>query len=150
MGLLQLRPQSTHVRQKETVAGKEKAATDLNRLNALREDGCWLEWQLVIATQHHLHTRDQARGKKPVWAFNRANSKLARESKAGGIDWYRNQEIILKKMLLPFGKRNNLTVQEDGAPAHAHSKNQGVYDLFAVSKLLWPSNSLNVDIIERC
>lgn len=38
-------------------------------------------------------------GKKPQWRFTKANGKLIRDSKAGGIDWYRYIQFILFEKL---------------------------------------------------
>jgi transposase len=139
-----------HVWTKETAAEKKKAKADLDRRNLLRESNCKLEWELSTGFRRQLNLRGQPKGKTPEWKFNEANGKLVRKSKAGGIDWYRYQEEILKKKLLPFAIQHSLIVQEDSAPAHKHKENEVVYSLFNVRKLLWPGNSPDLNMIEPC
>jgi transposase len=135
---------------KETAAEKKAAAADLAKRNELKEPACRAEWELNSRFQRHVRIRDQARGKEPIWKFTEARGKLVRNAKAGGIDWYRYQEIILKKKLLPFAKKHNLIVQEDGAPSHTHSENVCLYNIWDVTRLLWPGNSPDLNMIEPC
>lgn len=45
-------------------------------------------------------------------------------------------------------ERPNTVVQEDRAPAHKHHAQQTVYDLQGVQRLLWCSNSPDLNAIE--
>ena len=93
-------------------------------------------------------------GRKPQWRWNQKNGKLAR-GKGSGIDWYRYQTTILRSKLLPFAKqcqaeRPCTIVQEDKAPSHEHHAQQAVYNLYGITKLLWPGNSPDLNAIEPC
>ncbi|KAF2715820.1 hypothetical protein K431DRAFT_237029, partial [Polychaeton citri CBS 116435] len=39
---------------------------------------------------------------------------------------------------------------KDGAPSHRYTANKLVFDFFKVDRLLWPSNSLDLSMIEPC
>ncbi len=100
--------------------------------------------------QTGLHNKS---GKKPEWRFNKKNGKLVRESKTGGIDWYRYGQIILMKKLFPFAQeckkdRLNTIVQEDKALAHAHHTQTDIYSIFDILQMLWPGNSPDLNAIE--
>ena len=61
--------------------------------------------------------------------------------------------MILEKKLLPFAKKCEETllgiiVQEDNAPPHIHHHQATVYNLWEIVKLLWPSNSPDLNAIE--
>jgi hypothetical protein len=69
-----------------------------------------------------------------------------------GIDTIKSSS---KKKFLPFAKRCKLTcpgtiVQEDNAPSHAHKHQGKVYQLWDIMKLLWLSNSPDLNAIEPC
>ena len=99
-----------------------------------------------------LNLRQQPKGKRPQWRWNKSTGKLRRGAK-GGIDWYRYQKLILTPKLLPFAKecevsRPQTVVQEDRAPAHAHHFQQRIYDLHQVKRLVWCPNSPDLNAIE--
>lgn len=101
-----------------------------------------------------LNLRKRAPGRQPKWRWTQENGKLVRGLK-GGIDWYRYQTMILKPKLIPFAleckkDRPNTVVQEDKAPSHNHWIQNRVYDAAGVSKLLWPGNSPDLNMIEPC
>ena len=139
-----------HVWQKETAAEKKKAQKDLDRRNALKEATCRADWELNTAFRRKMNLRSQPKGKTPKWRFTEEDGRLVRNGKAGGIDWYRYSELILKPKMLPFAQRHGLIVQEDGAPSHIHYECQKVYDIASVLKLLWPGNSPDLNMIEPC
>ena len=92
-------------------------------------------------------------GRQPKWKLTKANGKLVRDGKAGGIDWYRYWKCILLPKLIPFAKecqkdRPNTVVQEDNAPSHAHRHQDTVYNIYDVIRLLWPGNSPDLNAIE--
>lgn len=91
-------------------------------------------------------------GRKPTWRFNKTTGKLVRDVK-GGIDWYRYQKEVLHAKLLPFAKecsidRPNTVVQVDNASPHAYHYQSKVYNIWKVIKLIWPSNSPDINAIE--
>jgi len=93
--------------------------------------------------------------KRPAWKHTKENRAYIRTKGKGGIDWYRYQEVILKKKLLPFAKQHTLRypstiVQEDGAPSHSCDYQKEVFDFWKVIKLLWPGNSPDLNAIEPC
>ena len=102
-----------------------------------------------------LNVRRNVGGPKPKWRFTEKTGRLERKASRGGIDWYRYYKVILEGKLLPFAKRCKLTppgtiVQEDNASPHAHKHQQRVYNLWKIMKLLWPSNSPDLNAIEKC
>ena len=139
-----------HIWATETAAEKRAAEEELAKRNIALELDAKALWEITKDMRRHLRLRGAAKGKEPQWVFNKTNGKLVREGKAGGIDWYRYQEVILKQKLLPFAKEHSLIVQEDGAPSHSHKEQQKVYNLFKVIKLLWPANSPDLNMIEPC
>jgi transposase len=63
--------------------------------------------------------------------------------------------VILNPILIPFVlkcKRVRLgtLVQEDNAPAHSSHYQQEVFDAAHVSRLIWPANSPDLNMIEPC
>ena len=73
----------------------------------------------------------------------------------GGINWYRYQEVILKPLLLPFAKeclqdQPGTLVQEDRAPSYSSQYQYEVYNLWEITRLLWPPNSPDLNMIEPC
>ena len=85
-------------------------------------------------------------GKKPIWKYTKATGAAVREGRKGGIDWYRYQEVILKKKLIPWAQKHTLTypgitVQEDRAPSQASTHQIPVWTLAKIKRLLWPGNS---------
>jgi hypothetical protein len=90
---------------------------------------------------------------KPKWKFTEGRGAMVRKGKAGGIDAIRYRREVLIPKLIPFAKQCGLDyiVQEDKAPAHAsHFQKTLVYDVHHVQQLLWPSNSLDLNMIEPC
>ena len=136
--------------EKESKTAKAKADKDLQQRNAKREEDCRVDWELATATRRKLRLRSKAKGPSPQWKWSKATGKLVREGKAGGIDWYRYGEEVLKPLVFPFAKQYGLTVQEDGAAAHVHSENVRLYSLFNIQRLLWPGNSPDLNQIEPC
>lgn len=94
-------------------------------------------------------------GPKPKWRFTENTGKLEMKASRGGIDWYQYYKVILDGKFLPFAKRCKLTrpstiVQEDNAVPHAHKHQPKVYNLWNIIKLLEPSNSPDLNAIEKC
>ena len=63
--------------------------------------------------------------------------------------------VILKPILIPFAlkckeKRPETIVQEDNAPVHSSHYQQEVFDRAGVTRLLWPGNSPDLNVIEPC
>ena len=68
---------------------------------------------------------------------------------------YRYQQVILKPILIPFALkckriRPETIVQEDNAPSHSSHYQQEVFDAAQVSRLIWPANSPDLNMIEPC
>ncbi|KAF1980641.1 hypothetical protein K402DRAFT_299415, partial [Aulographum hederae CBS 113979] len=60
---------------------------------------------------------------------------------------------ILMEKLLPFGlqckiDRPDTIIQEDKAPSHASKHQQVFFDAAEIPRLLWPSNSPDLNMIE--
>ena len=121
--------------------------------NSLTEEAHKTAWELETGIAR-LGMRNKP-GKKPVWKYTDKTGAAVRKTGKGGVDWYRYQEVILKKKLLPWAKKHTLShpgtiVQEDGAPCHASRHQVAVFSLAKVIKLLWPGNSPDLNAIEPC
>jgi len=73
----------------------------------------------------------------------------------GEIDGYRHREFVLKPKLVPFTKEvervkgTTVEVLEDCAPAHVLRFDTEYMDLNDIKKLLWPSNSPDLNASEH-
>ncbi|RYC77279.1 hypothetical protein BFJ63_vAg19847 [Fusarium oxysporum f. sp. narcissi] len=135
----------------ETLKEKKEADEALKILNAELEPKKKEEWEIETGVRR-LGLRNLP-GKKPVWRWKKETGKLLREGKKGGIDWWRYQQKILCPKLLPFAlecmkERPDTVVQEDKAPAHKHQAQQAMYIAAGVQRLLWCSNSPDLNAIE--
>lgn len=143
-----------HIWEDETDKEKKESKKWLDEMNIHLEAECKAAWEIETAMRRLRITRNISR-KKPTWRWNEQTGKLVRKATRGGIDWYRYYKVILQKKLLPFAKRCKLSrpgiiVQEDNAPSHAHKHQGKVYQLWNIIKLLWPSNSPDLNAIEPC
>jgi len=137
----------------ETVKERNNAIKDLEKRNALIEEENKRMWEITKGIER-VGLRNKP-GKRPAWKHTKENGAYIRTKGKGGIDWYRYQEVILKKKLLPFAKQHTLRypstiVQEDGAPSHSCDYQKEVFDFWKVIKLLWPGNSPDLNAIEPC
>ena len=137
---------------KDETAKQREAKIDLDQRNTLTEAGHKSVQELENRIAR-LGLRNKP-GVKPVQKYTDARGAAVRNGK-GGIDWYRYQQEILKKKLLPFAKAHTLAypdtlVQEDGAPVHKSRHNQPFFSLAKVAQLIWPGNSLDLNAIEPC
>jgi transposase len=125
-----------HVWKPETAKDKKAAEKDLVVWNAQLEPVLQDEWELNTPMQR-LGLRNRP-GRKPEWKFTKANGKLVREAKKGGIDWYRYQKEVVVPKLIPFAKKvgPDSIVQEDKALSHAHSAVGLVYAAAEIERLL--------------
>jgi hypothetical protein len=94
-------------------------------------------------------------GRKPVFKHDENTGAYVLKEGKGGINWYQYQKVILEPLLLPFAKeclkdRPSMLVQEDGAPSHSSQYQQEVFDIWEIQRLLWPLNSLDLNMIEPC
>ena len=142
-----------HIWDDETPAEKKEAKEWLEQRNQELEEICRQEWELETAMRR-LNVRRKVGGIKPKWRWTEKTGKLERKALRGGIDWYRYYRTILEKKLLPFAKeclidRPNTIVQEDNAAPHAHKHQSRVYNLWQIIKLIWPSNSPDLNAIEK-
>jgi transposase len=95
-------------------------------------------------------------GRRPQFNHTKETGAYVRAAnERGGIDWYRYQKHIMIPKLIPFAQecaqsRPGTLVQEDNAPAHASKYQVEVYALYEISRLLWPPNSPDLNMIEPC
>jgi hypothetical protein len=66
---------------------------------------------------------------------------------------YRYWKLILLLKLIPFVKeclkdRPNTLVQEDNVSPHVYRYQKTVYNLYNITRLLWPGNSPDLNVIE--
>jgi transposase len=73
---------------KETAQQRQEAEKELTDLNIALEPELKAKWELANEMRR-LNLRQRPPGRKAQWRFTKKNGKLVRESKAGGIDWYR-------------------------------------------------------------
>jgi hypothetical protein len=73
-----------HVWEDETPKEKKTAEAWLEEKNTILEPICKAEWELENSMRR-LQIRRNMLGKKPIWKWNKAHSKLVQDSK-GGID----------------------------------------------------------------
>ena len=66
--------------------------------NSLTEEAHKTAWELETGIAR-LGIRNKP-GKKPVWKYTDKTRAAVRKTGKGGVDWYRYQEVILKKKLL--------------------------------------------------
>jgi transposase len=96
---------------------------------------------------------DQWRAAKAVTEITNGINRLrATSTRLGRKPVFKH---ILKPLLLPFAKeclqkRPRTLVQEDNAPSHSSQYQQEVFDLWEISRLLWPLNSPDLNMIEPC
>jgi hypothetical protein len=91
----------------KTAAEKRAATKDLEARNAAVEEMNRRVWEITSGIRC-VGLRNKP-GNKPKWKHTKKNGAFVRtKSLKGGIDWYRYQEVILKKKLLPFAKRHTL------------------------------------------
>jgi hypothetical protein len=99
-----------HIWKPETKADQKTAAKDLEAINAILETVKKAEWELQTGMRR-LRTTRNIRGSKPVWKWTKKTGKLTRDSKAGGIDWYRYWKVNMSLtaytvlLLLTFTRR---------------------------------------------
>ncbi len=141
-----------HVWEEETAAEKKESKEWMDKINRQIESACREAWELETSLRR-LDIRRRKGGRKPVWRFTAKTGKLERKASKGGIDWYRYYKVILDKKLLPFAKkcainRPNTIVQEDNAAPHAHQHQAKIYNLWKIMRLIWPSNSPDLNAIE--
>jgi hypothetical protein len=94
-------------------------------------------------------------GWKPVFKHDENTGAYVLKEGKGGMNWYRYQKVILEPLLLPFAKEclkdcPSMLVQEDGALSHSLQYQQEVFNIWEIQRLLWPLNSLDLNMIEPC
>jgi hypothetical protein len=142
-----------HIWQKETVEERLRAQGVLDSWNESLEPEYRRRWE-AAQTLLLLSRNRRQRGRPAQWKFTKANGKLVREAKRGGIDWFRYLLKVVPK-IFPFAERlkeilPNVIVQEDRAGPHAHIMQGIFYDFFQLHRLLWPGNSPDLNAIEPC
>jgi hypothetical protein len=143
-----------HIWRKETPTERRRAQEIIDSWNALLEPEDWQRWKDARLLLHFSRGGRQ-RGRPAQWRFTKANGKLVREAKRGGIDWFRYLNHVVCQKIFPFAERckesrPDTMVQEDRAGPHAHMMQGVFYDFFNVQRLLWPGNSLDLNPIEPC
>lgn len=143
-----------HIWEAETKAEKKAMEKDLEERNAARFEEDKMKWELENAMERIHITRNQP-GRKAQFKHTEETGAYVVKDGKGGINWYRYQEKILKALLLPFAKecqkeRQGTVVQEDNAPSHASKYQVEVFDIWEITRLLWPGNSPDLNPIEPC
>ena len=76
----------------ETAQEKIAAEKEFTKLNKALEPIAKIEWELATSMRRvNLNRRPGGRALK--WKWNKANGKLIREGKTGGINWYRYWKV---------------------------------------------------------
>src|SRR5580692_2550514 len=93
----------------------------------------------------NLHTKP---GRKPEWKWDKQYGKLT-WTNGNGIDWWQYCTKVVLPKLIPFAQecekdRPGTIIQKDGAVPHNSVYKNRLYNLAAVSYLLWVGNSLDV------
>jgi transposase len=142
----------------ESKIDKELAQKELDAINnainnAVKEEER-IEFESLKYAQDLLREGSRKGGKKASFDVYWKNHKLVRKVTRGGIDWYRYQTHILRPLLLPFAQRMQLIrpdtiVQEDGAPGHVAKENRRIWIDFRVTRMIWPGNSPDLNMIEQ-
>jgi hypothetical protein len=143
-----------HIWEEETKAEKEACLSDISARNAACYENDKMLWEIENRIRR-LQATSTIPGRKPVFKHNKNTGVYVLKEGKGGINWYRYQKTILECLLLPFAKeclkeRPDTIVQEDGAPSHSSRYQQEVFDIWEVSRLLWPPNSPDLNVIEPC
>jgi hypothetical protein len=142
-----------HIRQKETKAEKKAAKKDLQKINDAIEPELRQAWALTTGMSR-LGLKNKP-GRKPSFRLTEDTGAFQRNSKKGGIDWYRYLTNILLPKLIPFAikcqiDRLDTIVQEDKATPHTSKHQQIYFDAANIQRLLWPGNSPDLNMIEPC
>jgi hypothetical protein len=87
---------------------------DLRKRNAKIEEinkKRWEEFQKKKEEDYLKEHRKRKGGPRPAWKHTEEWGAIVRKKGRGAIDWYRYQEVILKKLLLPFAYALKLKTQ---------------------------------------
>jgi len=133
-----------HVYPAESVAMKKQALKEIEELNKTVEPLKKAEWERA---QEEKKTKMRRPSTIATWKWDKNHGKLSR-SERGGIDWYRYWKEVQTSKLIPFAKKVNGILVEDGAGCHKHWYVQLVYSLEAVKRLVWCGNSPDLNAIE--
>ena len=134
-----------HIYSPETAAMKKQSLKDIEEINEIVEPLKRAEWERVQEEKRKKMKRRPST--MANWRWDKQHGKLSR-SERGGIDWYRYWKEIQMRKLIPFAKKVNGIIVEDGAGCHAHWYVQYVYSIEGVRKLLWCGNSPDLNAIE--
>jgi hypothetical protein len=111
-------------------------------------------------------------GPRPQWKWDAKHGKLTQDSKEG-VDWYRYSTQIVVPKMIPFAKIILLLLISIGyfdlllywnvkrihqiqlykkimLPSHAHTDIGRGYNIYEIQRLLWPSNSPDLNMVELC
>jgi hypothetical protein len=134
-----------HIYSTENAVMKKQALKEVEELNETLEPLKRAEWEQAQEEKRRKMRRRPSR--VAIWRWDKDHGKLSR-SERGGIDWYRYWKEIQTKKLIPFAKKVNGILVEDGAGCHKHWYVQLVYNIEAVNRLAWCGNSPDLNAIE--
>jgi hypothetical protein len=132
---------------------RELAQKELDIINAQFEEEERIEFESLQYAQELFREGPRRGGKRASFEVYWKKIKLTRTAGRGGIDWYRYETRVLRPLLFPFAQRMkairlNTVVQEDGAPSHIAKENKWIWVDFGITRLIWPGNSPDLNMIE--
>src|SRR6266480_644763 len=134
-----------HIYPAETAAMKKQVINEIEELNKTLEPLRKAEWEEAQEEKKaEMRRRPSIIAK---WKWDKNHGKLSR-SERGGVNWYRYWKEIQTRKLIPFAKKVDGIIIEDGAGCHKHWYVQRVYELEEVRKLVWCGNSPDLNAIE--
>ena len=139
-----------HIRKPEIKTERATAQEEIHKLNEVLESILCQEWELNTYMSR-LGLRNKP-GSKPEWKWDKKHGKLTRTD-GKGIDWWQYCTKVVLPKLIPFAQecekdRPGMIIQEDGAAPHNSVYKNRLYNLAAVSCLLWVGNSPDLNMIE--
>ena len=100
-----------HIWKAEIAKEKREAQAELDAINEAKEPEARAARELEQEMQR-LNLGRKPRGRAPKWKFTAARGAVLRGGHKGGVDWWRYQQVILKRQLIPFA-----LLQQMGATA---------------------------------
>ena len=83
-----------HIWTKETPIERKETEKELEELNITLEPTLKRTWETENVVRR-INLRQRPSRRKSKWRLNKANDKLVRDDKTGGIDWYRYWILFL-------------------------------------------------------
>jgi hypothetical protein len=142
-----------HIWKAQTVAKRKRNDLELAELNEQCDASEKTLWEISTGVRRTNLPRHPA-GKPPQRRWNQSTGKYIRKFQ-GRIDFWRHYEKVMLPKFIPFAhrclrQRPKTIVQEDEAPAHAHTHQAPMYTNYNVAWLIWPGNSPDLNAIEPC